>query len=74
MLHQAPIRGAEPGPATVQGELTNNQKVLLTIIVSDFGGPEKSADPVYKLSCVALTVKIGRLCNWARERFAETTF
>ena len=37
----------------------------------DFSRAEKYADPVYKSSCVALTVKMGRLCNSAN-RIAET--
>ena len=70
VLHQAPLRGAEPGPAAVQGEpQTITQKsLILWAILSNF---EKYADPVYKSSCVALTVKIGRLCNWA-DGIAET--
>ena len=39
--------------------------------LGNFSCAEKYADPVYKSSRVALTVKIGRLCNWAN-RIAET--
>ena len=28
VLHQAPIRGAQPGPAALQGDPQNNQKLL----------------------------------------------
>ena len=70
VLHQAPIRGAQPGPAALQGEPRMIRNSCL-FCFGDFSRAEKYADPVYKSSCVALTVKIGRLCNSAN-RIAET--
>ena len=61
VLHQAPLRGAEPGPAALQGEKNHP---LLDLLLHDLGliwlVVEKYANSVYKSICDALTVKIGK--------------